>query len=263
MPWRVAKNPKIDYSKRMVKVGSGNPQLESTRWNGAELVWVANLSAKKLKRLLRNRGGISFTLYKWMQWQVHQNPKQRKSCWVFLTRSETESCKSTIKCFKNNSLLDYRKNGLLIMKLRLAKKPPIIRFVSCHRLSWKRPLMFRICFAKGNSSKRVSVRRFSLLCQGKRQAAKKCFVDYRALIDITKRNISPLPRSHEMFDMLGEARIFSKLDLKSGFHQTRVRPADIEKTALNTKYGQFEQLVMPMGLCHSSATFRTLINRIF
>ncbi len=65
-------------------------------------------------------------------------------------------------------------------------------------------------------------------------------VDYRALNHITKRNNAPLPRSDEMFDMLGEALFFSKLDLKPGFHQIRVRPEDIEKTAFNTKYGQFE-----------------------
>lgn len=88
-------------------------------------------------------------------------------------------------------------------------------------------------------------------------------VDYRALNRITKRNNAPLPRADEMFDRLGEARVFSKLDLKTGFHQIRVKPEDIEKTAFNTKYGQFEYLVMPMGLCNAPATFQSLMNRIF
>lgn len=65
-------------------------------------------------------------------------------------------------------------------------------------------------------------------------------VDYRALNQITKRNNAPLSRSDEMFDRLGGSTVFSKLDLKTGFHQIRVRPEDIEKTAFNTKYGQFE-----------------------
>ena len=88
-------------------------------------------------------------------------------------------------------------------------------------------------------------------------------VDYRALNRITKRNNAPLPRSDEMFDRLGGARAFSKLDLKTGFHQIRLRAEDIEKTAFNTKYGQFEYLVTPMGLCNAPATFQTLMNNIF
>lgn len=62
-----------------------------------------------------------------------------------------------------------------------------------------------------------------------------------------KRNNTPIPRTEEMFDRLGNAKYFSKLDLKTGFHQIRVDPKEIEKTAFNTKYGQIEYLVMPMG----------------
>ena len=71
-------------------------------------------------------------------------------------------------------------------------------------------------------------------------------MDYRALNLITKKNNAPLPRSDEMFDLLCEAKVFSKMDLKTGFHQIRVKPEDIEMTAFNTKHGQFEYLVMPM-----------------
>lgn len=85
-------------------------------------------------------------------------------------------------------------------------------------------------------------------------------VDYRVLNRITKRNRAPIPSCDEMFDRLGQASYFSKLDLKTGFHQIRLRSCDIEKTAFNTKYGQFEYLVMPMGLCNSPATFQGLMN---
>ena len=88
-------------------------------------------------------------------------------------------------------------------------------------------------------------------------------VDYRGLNRITKRNNALLPRSDEMFDRLGDSRVFSRMDLKTGFHQIRVKPEHIEKTAFNTKYGQFEYLVMPMGLCNAPATFQSLMNRIF
>jgi Reverse transcriptase (RNA-dependent DNA polymerase) len=83
-------------------------------------------------------------------------------------------------------------------------------------------------------------------------------VDYRDFNRITNRNNALLPRSHEMLDRLGGARIFSKLDLKTALHQIRLRPEDIEKTSFNTEYGQFEYLVMPMGLCNAPGTFQTL-----
>lgn len=87
-------------------------------------------------------------------------------------------------------------------------------------------------------------------------------VEYRALNRITKRNNAPPPRCEEMFDRLGHANYFSKLDLKTGFHQIRMRPRDIEKTTFNIKYGKFEYMVMPMGLCNAPATLQSLMTRV-
>lgn len=88
-------------------------------------------------------------------------------------------------------------------------------------------------------------------------------VDYRELTRITKKNNTPLPRNDEIFDRLDEAKVFSKMDLKTGFHQIRMKPDDIETTAFNTKYGQYEYRVMPMSLCNAPATFQSLMNTIF
>ncbi len=73
-------------------------------------------------------------------------------------------------------------------------------------------------------------------------------VDYRMLNKITEKNRTPTPRTDEMYDLIGGSRYFTKIDLKTGFHQIRVKPEHVEKTAFQTKNGQFEYLVLPMGL---------------
>lgn len=74
------------------------------------------------------------------------------------------------------------------------------------------------------------------------------FIDYRGLDRIKKKNKAPGIRKDEILDHLGDGRVFSKMDLGPGFHQIQIRPEDIEKTAFNTKYEHYENLVLPMGL---------------
>ena len=88
-------------------------------------------------------------------------------------------------------------------------------------------------------------------------------VDYRPLTAVTIKNKYPLPRIDIFFDQLSKAKVFSKIDLRSGYHQIKIRPEDIPKTTFSTRYGLYEYLVMSFGLTNAPAYFMYLMNLVF
>jgi ribonuclease HI len=88
-------------------------------------------------------------------------------------------------------------------------------------------------------------------------------VDYRSLNDVTVKNKCPLPRIEDLFNRMRGARVFSKTDLRSGYHQMKIRPSDIPKTDFSTQYGLYEFTVMSFGLTNASAYFMNLMNKVF
>ncbi|KAE8676551.1 hypothetical protein F3Y22_tig00111584pilonHSYRG00153 [Hibiscus syriacus] len=102
-----------------------------------------------------------------------------------------------------------------------------------------------------------------VLFQRKHDGSLRLCVDYRALNKVTVRNKYLIPLIVDLFDQLSNAKYFTKLDIRSGYHQVRVAEGDEPKTACVTRYGAFEFLVMPFGLTNAPATFYTLMNQVF
>jgi hypothetical protein len=88
-------------------------------------------------------------------------------------------------------------------------------------------------------------------------------MDYRSLNEVTIKNKYPLPRIDDLFDQLKGACVFSKIDLRSGYHQLKIRATDIPKTTFITRYGLYEYTMMSFGLTNAPAYFVYLMNKVF
>jgi hypothetical protein len=96
-----------------------------------------------------------------------------------------------------------------------------------------------------------------------KDGTRRMCVDYRSLNEVAIKNKYPLPRIDDIFDQLKGACVFSKIDLRSGYHQLKIRASDIPKTTFITRYGLYEYTVMPFGLTNAPAYFMYLMNKVF
>ncbi|KAL0549287.1 hypothetical protein IC582_013768 [Cucumis melo] len=97
----------------------------------------------------------------------------------------------------------------------------------------------------------------------KKDGSMRLCIDYRELNKVTVKNRYPLPRIDDLFDQLQGATVFFKIDLRSGYHQLRIKDEDVPKTAFGSRYGHYEFIVMSFGLTNAPAVFMDLMNRVF
>ncbi|KAL8125430.1 hypothetical protein AgCh_012934 [Apium graveolens] len=116
---------------------------------------------------------------------------------------------------------------------------------------------------KGMIRPSVSPWRAPVLFVKKKDGSMRLCIDYRELNKLTIKNRYPLPRIDDLFDQLKDSVYFSKIDLRNGYHQLKIKPEDIPKTTIRTRYGHYEFLVMSFGLFNAPTAFMDLMNRVF
>jgi hypothetical protein len=97
----------------------------------------------------------------------------------------------------------------------------------------------------------------------KKYGTQRMCVDYRSLNEATIKNKYPLPRIEDLFDQMKGASVFSKIDLRSGYHLLKIQESDIQKTAFRTQYGLYEYTVISFGLINAPAYFMYPMNKVF
>ena len=116
---------------------------------------------------------------------------------------------------------------------------------------------------KGHISLNVSLWGAPILFVKKKDGTLRFFIDYRQLNKEMIKNMYPLPQIDVLFDQLKGAKVFSKIDLRSGYFQMKIWEQDIPKTAFTTRYGLYEYTVMPFGLTNAPAYFMAMMNKVF
>ena len=117
--------------------------------------------------------------------------------------------------------------------------------------------------AKGFIRESVSPWGAPVIFVDKRDGGRRMCGDFRNLNNVTIKNKYPLPRIQDLFDQVRGAGVFSKIDLRSGYHQIKIKAEDIPKTRFVSRYGHHEYLVVPFGLTNAPAIFMNLMNKIF
>lgn len=151
-------------------------------------------------------------------------------------------------------------------KIKLLPGTTPVNVRPCHYLYFQKNKIERICDELlGNGVIQPSISLFSspVLVVKKKDGSSRICVDYQALNSVTVRDKFPVPVVDELLNETHGSVLYSKLDLRSGYHQIRMHPGDVSKTAFRTHQGHFEFLVIPFGLTNAPSTFQSLMNEVF
>lgn len=260
-PWLAEHNPLIDWRNNTISFISSTGQ--AITWNalGTPSLDEPPMSAGRLKRLLRDKETKSYLLFIKDLEEFHQALDDT-------TKGQPDYLRQT--------LLDYEEVFSGVQGLPPSRpqdhgidlipdaKPPFrsIYHMSPQELEFLRNELKRL-LDLGHLRPSTSSFGAPVFLIKEKTNKIRMVTDYRALNKITIKNNAALPNIRELLDRLRDATIFTKIDLQSGFHLIRVKEEDVHKTAINTKYGHFEFVVMPFGLCNAPATFQSTMNDIF
>ena len=236
MPWHIDVQPRIDYGIPEVEVADKFLPLER---NQCSRVSISNIGVKKFRSLLRKKGHQEdFEVFGLIEDDSNRLSKrgtngrqQRNRLDALLVKHKSIFREELPDGLPPERSIDH---GIELEPHHRPPKHPLYQLSLAELVAVKE---YVINLLKKGKIRRSRSPYGASLFFVKHKGKLRAVVDYRALKRLTKRNNTPLPRTDEMFDRLGEATVFSKIYLKTGFHQIRLKPEDVEKTAFNTKYG--------------------------
>jgi hypothetical protein len=255
-PWLERYNPDIDWVNNIIKLHKDNKQVCIHSNESESKTKTQLISAIQAKRALR-KGKDEFLLAFIKEIPSEKNDQNPRAHKILTEFADVFPDKLPAKLPPTRSV-DHK------IELEGNKMPniPPIYGMSPKELDVLRKELDEL-IESGHIRPSQSPYGSPVLFVKKKDGSMRLCIDYRALNKLTIKNKYPLPRVNDLLDQLHGSKVFSKIDLRSGYHQIRVDENDVKKTAFRTRYGHYEFLVLPFGLCNAPATFMTLMNDIF
>ncbi|KAI3771892.1 hypothetical protein L6452_03063 [Arctium lappa] len=250
MDWLSKNQAEIVCSKKMIRLPMANGEATIIYGEGRKSD-VAIISVIKARKCLA-KGYVSFLAY-----AIDTKLDQRKLEDVRVMREFPDVFPEDLPGLPPDRVVDFRID-LIPGAAPIARAPYRLAPTEMQEMV----VQLRDLLEKGFIRPSSSPWGAPVLFVKKKDGAMRMCIDYRELNKVTVKNRYLLPRIDDLFDQLQGAGCFSKIDLRSGYHQVKVAKSDIPKTAFRTRYGHYEFLVMPFGLTNAPAIFMDLMNRV-